>query len=252
MRSAERLLAVLKAFRKGAAKRSLTEISKELELSPTTVKRLLMTLEKYGFVRMDAKGSHYTLDHELIRLASVALSGSSLVQVATGNLDALNNTLNESVQLTIRDGGDLIVIDSRQSQHLLQAFHTVGHRYPAYRGSAAGQVLLAHLDADTLSEVLPTEQSWESTLDKPPVKRAEFLSLLETVRGQGYAINDGSTDPNIWAVAAPIIDQQKHAIAAINVPVPASRADTDSRRQELTEAVVNAARGVSEAIFFAL
>lgn len=252
MRSAERLLAVLKAFRKDAAVRSLTEISKELELSPTTVKRLLQTLENSGFVCMDATGSHYRLDHELIRLASVALSGSSLVQLASSSMDALNQHLNESIQLTIRDRTDLIVIDSRQSRHLLQAFHSVGHRYSALRGSAAGQVLLAHLTEDELNQLLPQDSAeWAELPSGHPVDHSAFFESLAAAKTNGYAINDGGTDTNIWAVAAPITDKHKDVAAAINVPVPAARAKSKERRNELIQAVTKAAEDISNAAIFA-
>ena len=250
MRSAERLLTVLASFSRQSPARTITEISKELDLSAATVRRLVQTLQSHGFVTLDEDRGIYRLGNEVVRLASVALAGSSIVQIASPFLDQLNEDLNEAIQLTIRDGADLIVIDVRQSRHLLQTFHTVGHRYPAYRGSASGQVLLADLGSDALRAVLPAPDHWGAATPNAPKGPDDLAALLAETRDRGYAINNAMTDPNVWAVAAPLRRATGEAIAALNIPAPHARASDPARRDTIVARLLDASHRINDAAVF--
>ena len=60
----------------------------------------------------------------------------------------------------------MIVLDNRQSKHLAKMFHSVGYRYPAYRGSASGKVLLAWLTENELLALLPPAGRWPAPTDQ--------------------------------------------------------------------------------------
>lgn len=250
MRSAERLLSVLASFSSAAYTRSIAEISRDLDLSAATVRRLLITLESHGFLTHDATRGTYTLGHEVVRLASVALTGSSLVSAAAPHISRLNESLNETVQLTIRDRSDLIVIDTRASTHTLKAFHTVGHRYPAFKGGAAGLALLADLAEEELLALLPDPSEWPETTEAAPKSFEDLAPLLETTRAHGYGTNEGFTGSGVWAVAAPIRNASGAAIAAVNVPCPATRVAQKKRRSEVVKALLDCTAKISEASVF--
>ncbi|MFK4583738.1 IclR family transcriptional regulator [Bradyrhizobium ottawaense] len=249
MRSAGRLLQVLKSFRRDASSRSLSEISRELDLAPSTVRRLLETLEQEGFVKYSPDGSRYTLHHEVVRLASVALAGASFVQAAAPILDRLNQEVGETVQISIRDRDNVVLLDTRHSPHLLKIFHAIGHRYPAYKGSAAGKVMLAWLKREDLLEILPKEDRWEAQTARGIRSRAQLLRALDEVRKRGFGVNDRETEENVWSVAAPVRDRSGRVFAAVNVPCPASRLSDEAKRV-IAEKVVDAASTISETLPF--
>ncbi|MDJ0896307.1 MAG: helix-turn-helix domain-containing protein, partial [Alphaproteobacteria bacterium] len=64
-RSAQRMLHVLKCFGEDTPELSIAQISRALDLAPSTVRRLLVTLEQEGFVRQDAASGHYRLHTEV-------------------------------------------------------------------------------------------------------------------------------------------------------------------------------------------
>lgn len=250
MRSAERLLQVLASFTADTSTRSIADIGRDLDLSMTTVRRLLQTLHAHGFLSHDAARGTYVLGHEVIRLASVALTGSSLITISGPYLDELNRRLNETVQFTIRDGRDLIVIDFRQSSHIIKAFHTVGHRYPAYKGGAAGLALLMDLSAAQLQATLPADADWPEGPEAGPKSLAELLPLLAEARRAGYGTNDAYTNAGVWAVAAPVRNTAGEAIAAVNVPCPATRTQSAERRAEIVAALLECTTKINEAAVF--
>lgn len=249
MRSAERMLQVLKCFGEGTPHLGIGEISERLALAPSTVRRLLLTLEAQGFVRQDESGGRYVLHGEVIRLAAAALSGSSLVKAATPILDALNEEIDETVQLTLRDAGALLIIDHRQSRHMIKTFHRIGHRYAPYRGSAAGKAVLAWLPDDTLLGCLPTSGKWDALTDRGIGDLAGLQAALEQTRKRGYGLNEGETEPDVWSVAAPVRDHRGEVVAAINVPCPVLRLSTD-RQTMIIGATVAAGDALSAAVPF--
>jgi len=248
MRSAERLLHVLKCFGTEAASLTIAEISRDLDLAPSTVRRLLLLLEREGFVRQEAGG--YRLHHAIIRLAAAALTGSSLVKAAGPVLDGLRERLGEAVQLTVREGAELIILDNRQSEHLIKTFHKIGHRYPPHRGSAAGKALLAWLPEAELLPLLPASGRWEPYTERGIASVEALRVALAQTRERGYAINDGETESDVWSVAAPVRDHHGAVVAALNVPCPASRL-SDDRRALITAALLEAAESLSAAVPFA-
>ena len=250
MRSAARLLQVLKCFGGQTSRLSITDISQTLNLAPATVRRLLGTLEEEGFLRQSEAGGRYELHYEVIRLAAAALAGSSLVKIASPILDDLRDRLGEASTLLVRDGPDLIVIDHRQSSHLVKMFHSIGYRYPAYRGSAAGKAMLAWLPEAELRVLLPASGRWE-----PPTERgiADFEALrvaLEQTRVRGYGLNEGETEAEVWSVAFPVRDHHDRPVAAINMPCPTRRL-SDDRRSMIIAALRKAAHRLSAAAPFA-
>ncbi len=244
MRSAARLLRVLKCFGAGAEELGAGEISRKLDLAPSTVRRLLLTLAQEGFLHQQAASGRYRLDNEVIRLAAAALAGNSLVQLAGPVLDELRDRLDEAVQLTLRRGAELIIIDNRQSTHLVKTFHNIGHLYPAYKGSAAGKVLLAWLPEEEVTRLLPESGRWSPNSERSITDLAGFRVALAETRTRGYGVNDGETEAAVWSAAAPLRDHRGEVVAALNVPCPVSRL-TQDRRAAIIAAVQAAAREIS-------
>ncbi len=248
LRSAERLLEVLKSFSAEHPTRTVSEVSEELELAPSTVRRLLHALERHGFVLYDDRTGRFAPHFQILRLAAVTLATNDLVRAVADPADKLAEVTGETVQITALDGLDVVHIDGRESRHTWKIFHPVGHRHLAYPGSASGKVLLAWRPRDEVAEALPDGRSWPKRGPNALASPRGFLAHLDEVAEQGYALNDGETDPDVWAVAAPVRDYTGEVVAAINLPVPHSRVSGDEPRQrELIDATVAAARATSEA-----
>jgi DNA-binding IclR family transcriptional regulator len=247
LRSAERLLDVLESFSAEHPARTTAEISEELNLAPSTVRRLLLALERHGFVRYDDQTSRFSPHYQILRLAAVTMASNDLGKAVTGPADRLAASTGETVQVTVLDGLEVVHIDGRESAHMWKIFHPVGHRHCAYLGSASGKVLLAGLSDGEVSALLPDARSWPVTAGKA---RRAFMAELKQVREQGYALNDGETERDVWSVAAPVRDFTGNVVAAINLPCPLSRVADEARKQELIEATMRAAAQTSEALRF--
>jgi IclR family acetate operon transcriptional repressor len=76
--------------------------------------------------------------------------------------------------------------------------------------------------------------------------RAGLVGELAAVRARGFAVNRGDTEPDLWAVAAPVI-KDGTVVASITVGRPASRAD-EEWVAEAGHAVAAAAQLLAESL----
>jgi len=235
LRSAERLLKVLSAFEDGEAL-GVADLCGRLSLAQSTVRRLVGLLEESGYLQAADKSGLYRLDVRAIRLGAAALADSSLVQAAAPHLDRLRDRFDEAVQLSIRDGDHVLIVDHRQSRHQLKVFHQIGHRYKATNGGAAGKALLAWLPEASLRTL---------TEGAAPA----FLETLARARAQGYAVNDEESEAGVWSAAVPLRDHHGAVVAALTLPCPLTRAQ-ETRRVELIAALREEASGIAAAIPF--
>ncbi len=231
MRSAERLLQVLSAFTLAHPARSIAELAAELRLAASTVRRLVETLARHGYLRQDATSGRYSPHFQLVRLAGVAVSSFDLIKAATPILDRLAEKTGETVELAMRSESNAVVVSHRPSKHAFRLVRPLGTVYPCYRGAAAGKILLAWLPEARVREVLPPKGNWPGNTPLSITSTRTLMAALKQVRTQGYATNDGETDSDVWVVAAPVRDHTDAVIAALAIPCLALRVSASGKRQ---------------------
>jgi DNA-binding IclR family transcriptional regulator len=250
LRSAERMLDLLKVFSTDEPALTMSELTTRLDLAPSTVRRILEALESKGFVRQDPRTGKYSPFVEIVRLAAVAVQGNDLISAASQPLDDLRDKTGENVQLTVLIENDVVFVDRRVTNQTIKIFSPIGYRRPPWDGRASGQVLLAWLPENQVEGMLPTASQWRPGHVAGLASSKAFLKLLVDVREKGYAINDEFTERDVWAVAAPIRDHTRQVIAAVSIPVLKSRASDPKRVDELVDAVVGAGREISRRLSY--
>jgi DNA-binding IclR family transcriptional regulator len=127
-----------------------------------------------------------------------------------------------------------------EGSRAVRAADRTGTTLPAHR-TAAGKAILAWLSADGLERWLRVVEPAVADFD-----RADLVGDLADVRARGFAVNRGDTEPDLWAVAAPVIEAGT-AVASITVGRPASRAD-EEWVTEAGHAVAAAAQLLAESL----
>jgi IclR family acetate operon transcriptional repressor len=236
----QRALAVLRVLEDGPPTMSLTELAKRTKLSPSTTHRLLRALCDAGLLRQDAGSDHYGFGPRLVVLgerAAVALGLSGARPI----LEELARTTGESVNLGLREGDDVLVLVCIASSQRLRFDQEAGARVPVH-ASAMGKALLAFDPGvdDTLDALPALERLTGTTITTRSALRAE----LDSVRSRGWAINDEEREPGVRTVAAPVLDGNGTARAAVAVQGPAVRMD-DERIALVAPLVQEAAAAVA-------
>jgi DNA-binding IclR family transcriptional regulator len=123
-------LQVMAAFRPGESALSNLEIAKRTGLPKSTVSRLTYTLTTLGYLSQDEHSGFYRLGVALLALGSVVLASYDIRQVAGPLMREFALENNVSISLAMRDGTDMVYLETYRSQSRVSVQLTVGSRVP--------------------------------------------------------------------------------------------------------------------------
>ena len=85
---------------------SMQNISKKLDLYPSTTHRILDTLKHWGYVEQEPDNQEYQLGLKVLELGMAKLHQMNLVREAAPYLKELVNQCNETAHLGVLEEGD--------------------------------------------------------------------------------------------------------------------------------------------------
>ncbi|MDA3648758.1 IclR family transcriptional regulator [Saccharopolyspora indica] len=237
--SLERGLAVLTSL--AAGPQTLDQLAQRLGVHKSTAMRLLRSLEAGRFVRREDV-HHYRLGSALFDLAHQALEDLDVRDVARAHLLELNGIGGHTVHLATLEDDHVIYIDKVDSKHPVRMYSRIGRRAPVHC-TAVGKALVADwppAQRGQFAEALTYPKLTANTIDSA----TRFLTELDRVRDQGYAVDRSEHEDFIHCIAAPIRNHRGETIAAVSLSVPKVLLDFDGLLG-LVDDVLRAAGGVS-------
>jgi DNA-binding IclR family transcriptional regulator len=218
--AAGRLLAVLDAFGPQQRALSLSEISRRAGLSLSTAHRLVYELANWGALERSPSG-RYSIGLRLLELAALSPRGLGLREAAFPYLDELHHRTRGNVHLGVRDGIEVVYVETIRACATHPTNGRMGDRWPMH-ATGTGLVLLAHADRDLQERALrgPLERFTPLTVTDP----VELRRQLAQVRQSGFAVAWGQITVPDMVVAVPVYDQFGEVAAAISVVVETERA----------------------------
>lgn len=238
----ERAIAVLDSFTHERPEQSVMELSAELELHPSTVRRLLASMEAGGLVERVERSGAYRLGLKVIELAGIALNQRDLVRHCLSELDALRDQLGLNSNLAVLFQMDVLHLAYAVRSDTPRYYTVIGRRAVAHCTSL-GKVLLCELPRSLVHEDI-RRRGWRPYTPNSIQDATRLDEELDRVRAQGYAIDEEERTVGTVCVGAPVRDFTGRVIAAISVTGPADELRSDRRRQA-TEQVVAHAQMVS-------
>lgn len=239
-------LSILEVFSQDLAPLSLAEISAKVELDKSTVFRFAYTLEQLGYLERDSETKRYRPGLQVLKLGFSALNSLDIVQLARPYLLALQKETNESVNMAIRDGGDIVYIARYTPPQIVNINLQVGSRLPVYCTSM-GKALLAYLSDEEVFDLLgpgPYESLTPSTI----TSFDELVADLAATRALGYAISDEELTEGVRSAAALIRRENNSFVASINVSVLSGRYTREQLVEQLVPPITRTANWVTSAL----
>ncbi len=234
-------LDVLSCFDDRHRRMSLTEIAAATDLARPTARRLLLTLEELGYVRVD--GNMFVLTPRVMRLGMAYVGSLGLWDIARPHLEDLVSRTGESSSMAQLDGSDIVYVARVAVPKIITLRVQIGTRFPAIRTSQ-GKVLLAAMTPDALALTL-AEPSRSGLPAFPPMSATEIDRQLRTVRARGWALADEELAPGIRSIAVPVRDGDGAVLAAMNVTVHAAETDVATLTGDYLPLLLHAAADVS-------
>ncbi|HET6732703.1 MAG TPA: IclR family transcriptional regulator C-terminal domain-containing protein [Mycobacterium sp.] len=125
----------------------LVDLGAQLGLAKSTARRLLIGLVEVGFASVDDQG-RFSLGDRLLGLSSA--DSANLAAMFRPTLEELGLATEETVDLSVLHGKQMLFIDQVESPHRLRAVSAVGVRFPL-ETTANGKAALELLDHEHLS-----------------------------------------------------------------------------------------------------
>jgi len=238
-------LSVLQAFAEAGHPLTLSEIANALRTNNTTATRLCYTLTELGFIQKDGQ-RRYHLTPKVLTLGHSFISGLAWQEVAQHYLENLFKEVQETVNLSILEGPQIIYLFRIRKRKYLPFDIQIGTKLPVYC-TAMGKILMAMGPPKKIGSILK-KLEFKPLTARTITRLDKFLEELGKVRKKGYAINDEELSIGNRAVAAPIVDKQGYAVAAINIAVPTTEYSRGQMEKTLAPQVMKTAHEISGAL----
>jgi DNA-binding IclR family transcriptional regulator len=239
--AAGRVLSVLDAFDQDHLELTLSEIGRRSGLTLSTAHRLVGELRDWGALERLPDG-RYTVGLRVLELGTLEPQMLQLRDVAPAYLADLHSAVEANVHLAVRDGHDVVYVESLQRRTGAHVLSRLGGRWPLH-ATATGMVLLAFAPPPLRDEVLagPLKRYTDSTVTEPELLRR----LLAEVRHIGVAVLHESITTGAFAVGVPVRGPRDRVVAALSVTV---RRDGSTTVQHVLPALNASARALSRAL----
>jgi DNA-binding IclR family transcriptional regulator len=191
--SAERVLTVLTAFRRGDDALELSELADRTSLVKSTIMRLCISLEKFELLeRLD--DGRYRLGVEAARIGSVYQQSFALEERVVPVLERLAAESSETASFYIRRGDQRLCLFRADSPYPLRMNVRPGDMRP--------------MDSSAIAQVL-------TIFDDRKAPGRDDVELP--------VYTSGVTDPHVAALAMPVFGTEKRLIGALALSGPVSR-----------------------------
>jgi len=249
--SLERGLAILSCFTPSRPVQGIADIADQLGMSRSTTHRYVITLVALGYLEQGASRK-YRLGLRVTDLGMAALNSTGLREHSHLYLQELRQRTSYTVSLAVLDGTDILYVDRvrsfRRGQGTIDLNLQPGSRLPAYC-TAMGKLLLAHLPEAEQRDVFATIKLSKRGPNTITTKKALYDELDE-VRTAGFAVNDEELAAELLTISAPVRNQDRQVVAAINMAAHSSMISLEELVDALGPHLVSTADRISARLGF--
>jgi IclR family transcriptional regulator, pca regulon regulatory protein len=220
--SLARGLRVLQSFGIDRRPMTLSDLAKSSNLPRATVRRILMTLVKSGFVSGDER--LFSLTPRVLLLASAYLISNQISTVMQPLMDEVAGKAKEVCSLAILDEDEVVFVARSSPARVFSTGLDIGYRLPAFCTSV-GRVLLSRLTnhelTDTIQRMTLSAQTTSTLVDKPTV-----IATIIADRTKGYSLVDQEAEEGFRSISVPIRRYDGAIVAAANIGAHVDRITT--------------------------
>jgi len=219
---------------------SLKILSAETGLHPSTAFRILGSLIEVGFVERDSAG-HYFIGRKLAQLASSRRRSTDLREEALPILERLRDEIGETINLTIREGDEVIYIERATPNRMMRVEQVIGSRAPLHV-TAVGKLMLDDLGNEFI-RAYSERTGLKAYTQHTRSSISALLKDLQTSSAQGFAYDDEEAEIGVGCIGVLIRNNKNDVIGGLSVSAPIER-----RQDEWAMTLKNAAKEISSRI----
>lgn len=215
----DRMVGLLDALAERPEPVSLKDLSKRTGLHPSTAHRILNDLVTARMVDRVEQGT-YQLGIRLLELGNLVKARLNVRDAALGPMRELHRTTHQPVNLSIRQGDEIVYIERAVSERSgMQVVRAVGGRAPLHLTSV-GKLFLAADDPRNV-RAYATRTGLAGHTRNSLTDSTRLERELALVRARGYARDNEELELGVRCIAAGIRDDAGKLIAGLSISAPA-------------------------------
>jgi DNA-binding IclR family transcriptional regulator len=238
-------LKILNLYCEEKATYRLSEISRSLNISKTSVFRFVNTLCEHGYLQKDNKAKTYSLGIRTIPLAHSFLQKADIVQRIKPYVDEVHKQYDLHIDVGLIQNSNIYLVYRRESKDTLAFLHFTAAGN--LQNLATGKAAMAFMDEeqvigflDGLEQKLPSQQN---------IDRQALLQELQETKAKGYSLNKENFLPGLIAIGAPVFNLHSGiVVGGVSFDSSTARYTMDAFEQQYSTLLVELAKKISAAI----
>lgn len=199
---------------------SLKTIAEGAGLHASTTHRILNTLCSIGYVERTHTG-HYQLGVRLLQLGNRVQMHVDLRREALPVMEALRDLVGETVNLTVREGDEMVYIERVSGTRNMRVELVIGGRAPLHV-TAVGKLFLAEDGGTAVADY--ANRTGLPAYTPNSLRSAESLqAAVDRARTLGFARDQEETEEGVACIGVAVRDGSGQAIAGLSISAPAER-----------------------------
>jgi IclR family KDG regulon transcriptional repressor len=233
---------ILKCFTGDKTHFKISDLARELHLDRSTTYRILLSLERAGFVERDEEVGTYSLGLAAFEIGNAYLMQTDLIRASKPIMTDLASKAQETVHLAVLSDIEIVYVDKVDSPRALGVMSKIGQRGPLYC-TALGKTLLAFQPEEEQSRIIQKIRMTPLT-SRTITSKQKLIEELKVIKKQGYALDRREIEEDVECIGAPILNYLGYVIAALSISGPQKKIGTPREKQFIL-AVVKAAALIS-------
>jgi len=215
----------------------VSEMAARLDRSVGELFRIVIVMERLGYLRKSLATDRYTVTYKLLDMAYRATPAQDLVRAALPEMQGLVMETAQSCHLVVLNGGHGLVIACEQQPGARGFAVRVGARVDMLK-SCSGQIILAFSAPPNAERIIAAAEEEQGRA----ADRAWLAHRLATVRAQGFDRRQSPITHGVTDISYPVFGFDGRVAAALTIPFlelidGSQKINIEAARQLLSRAV---------------
>lgn len=215
----------------------LKVLAADTGLHPSTAFRILSSLQQHELVEREPGGG-YILGRHLLRLANRVSKKLDVAAEAKPIMNWLRDQVGETVNLTMRQGDEVVYIERSLSRRMMRVEHLIGSHAPLHV-TAVGKLMLGSSGDEAIAEYAQ-RTGLPAYTDNTITSIEELQQKSKSAMTRGYALDNEEAEQGVGCLGVLVMDESNNKIYGMSISAPIER-----RRDEWIPLLQEAGRRLS-------